>query len=521
MIEADKRNAAYLLHQEGMSAREIARRLGLSRTTVRSIIKQKGAMPDAPRSDKQQLDEELLRRLYQECDGFIQRVHEKLTEEEDVEVKYSTLTRMLRDLGIRRPAKDRCDRVPDEPGVEMQHDTTVYHVMLGDKRVRVIASLLYLRYSKRRYLRFYRAFNRFKMKGFFHEALLFWGYAAVRCVIDNTNLARLRGTGRNAVIVPEMEAFSKQYGFRFRCHEKGHANRKAGEERSFYTVETNFLPGRTFESLEDLNTQALEWATTRMDHRPQGKARLIPAKAFEHEREYLVKLPPHLPAPYNVLERTIDQYGYVAFAGNYYWVPGLKREDIRVLEYADRLKIFRRRELLIEYPLPPDGVKNKSFSPEGHPKPRHHPKNRRKPTAEEEKRLRAIAEEVGAYLDFVLETGRVQRHRFIRELFALAQQVTAPLFLQALARAHRYRITAIDTIRRIVHLCMTEGCHELPLADVDDTFRDRDAYRDGHLTDAPDLSLYDKLLENERDDDGEHEHRNEDEPHEHREEDHG
>ena len=48
-------------------------------------------------------------------------------------------------------------------------------------------------------------------------------------------------------------------------------------------METNFLPGRSFESLEDLNQQALEWATVRMEHRPQGKTRLIPAKAFEHE----------------------------------------------------------------------------------------------------------------------------------------------------------------------------------------------------------------------------------------------
>ena len=38
MIEADKRKAIFLLHQEGMSVRQIARRLGISRNTVRSII---------------------------------------------------------------------------------------------------------------------------------------------------------------------------------------------------------------------------------------------------------------------------------------------------------------------------------------------------------------------------------------------------------------------------------------------------------------------------------------------------
>src|SRR5439155_671449 len=185
----------------------------------------------------------------------------------------------------------------------------------------VIASLLYLRYSKRRYLQFFRKFNRFRMKCFLHTALMFWGYAGRICVIDNTNLARLRGTGRNAVIVPEMAAFATAHGFRFVCHEKGHANRKAGEERSFWTVETNFFPGRHFSSLEDLNQQALEWSTVRMEHRPVSKTGLIPAQAFEQERAALVALPAHLPAPYLCHERKTDQYGYVPFDGNYYWIP--------------------------------------------------------------------------------------------------------------------------------------------------------------------------------------------------------
>ena len=205
MIETDKRKAVFLLHQEGQPVREIARLLGLSPNTVRVIIQQEGASPPRPpRTDKHLLDEELLRRLYQECQGWIVRVHEKLLEEERVKVTYSTLKRRLRELGISHPPKTRCQHVPDEPGAEMQHDTSPYQVELAGRRVRLIASLIYLRYSKRRYLRFYRAFDRFKMKCFFHEALMFWGYSAPRCIIDNTNLARLRGTGANAVIVPEM-----------------------------------------------------------------------------------------------------------------------------------------------------------------------------------------------------------------------------------------------------------------------------------------------------------------------------
>jgi len=113
MIATDKRKAIFLLHQEGMEVREIVRRLGVSRNTVRGIIRQEGVRPPRVRTDKQRLDEELLRRLYQQCQGRIVRIHEKLVEEEGIPVRYPTLTRMLRDMGISTPPTTRCQRVPD------------------------------------------------------------------------------------------------------------------------------------------------------------------------------------------------------------------------------------------------------------------------------------------------------------------------------------------------------------------------------------------------------------------------
>lgn len=502
MIDSEKRKAIFLLHEEGMSVRQIARQLHVARNTVRAIVAERGETPTTVRKDKIQMDPELLERLYRECDGFVQRVHEKLTEEEKIEVKYSTLTRMLRELGISGQQKARCDRVPDEPGAEMQHDTSPYTVTLGGERAKVVASVLYLRYSKRRYLKFYRFFNRFMMKCFFHEALMYWGYAAPICVIDNTNLARLRGTGRNAVIVPEMAAFARQYGFEFLCHEIGHSNRKAGEERSFWTIETNFFPGRSFASLEDMNEQGFDWSTERLYHRPHSKSRLVPAKAFEHERAFLVELPPHLPAPYQWHGRITDQYGFAAFGGNYYWVPGNDRIDINLLEYSEHIKIYRGRELLAEYRLPESSVKDQLFSPEDRPKPQHQPKSRRQRTPEEEMRLRAFGEVVGAWLDFALEPSGIARHRVIRELFRLSKQMTAELFVRSVARALKYGIRSVETVRRIALMHLSEGVGTLPTADVDETFLERDAYLEGRLTDTPSFSAWDGMLEDTEEDEG-------------------
>src|SRR5580700_285807 len=501
MIDVDKRQAVFLLHQEGMERNQIARQLRISPNTVQVIIQQKGEIAVRTRKDKIQIDPDLLKRLYQECDGYAQRVHEKLVEDERIQIQYSTLTRLLRELGLRRSQEPRCERVPDEPGAEMQHDTSPYWILLGGVRVLLVASLLYLRYSKRRYLRFYRTFNRFRMKCFLHEVLMFWQHAAPVCIIDNTNLARLRGTGKDAVMVPEMEAFAKQYGFRFLCHEINHPNRKAGEERSFWTVETNFLPGRHFQSLEDLNQQAFQWATVRMEHRPVAKSRLIPAQASDHERHYLVKLPAHLPAPYQVHERDTDQYGYAAFDGNYYWVPGTSREEVSVFEYADRLKIYQHSHCVAEYALSADGVRNHVFSPEGMPQPARQPKNRKQPTQEEEKRLRAMSATVDGYLNFALHAG-VQPQRFVRELFGLSGRMTPAVFVETLARALHYRITDLETLRRIARLSISQQEFQLSGVEVDESFRQREAYQQGHLTDAPDFGLYDQMLDDQEGNDG-------------------
>ena len=135
MIDPDKRKAIYQLHLAGVPLGKISRQFHVSLRTVQAIIAQQGAMPQTVRKDKIHIDAELLRRLYQQCDGWLERVHEILVEEEKIQVSYSTLTRLVRELELGKPSKARCDHVPDEPGVEMQHDTTVYQVKLaGNKR---------------------------------------------------------------------------------------------------------------------------------------------------------------------------------------------------------------------------------------------------------------------------------------------------------------------------------------------------------------------------------------------------
>ena len=502
MIEPDKRKAIYYLHEAGKSARQIARDLEISRNTVKNIIAEKGEpkSPDIARSDTIEVDEELIKKLYVRCNGWMERVHELLLEEENIDIAYSTLTRKIREMGLRRSIKPRCDKVADEPGAEMQHDTSPFDVLIGHKKIRVQASVIYLRYSKIRYLKFYRSFRRFDMKCFFHEALSHWQYCAPVCIIDNTNLARLRGSGKQAIITSEMIKFGQRYGFEFKCHAIGHANRKAGNERSFYTVESNFFPGREFSCMDDLNQQAFDWASKKMSLRPVSKTGLIPAQAFDYEKTYLKHIPSFVTPPYLSLERDIDQYGFIAFGANFYWVPGKGRYTVTVLQYSDQIKIYRARKLLQSYELPGSDVRNKRISPPGQPEPVHQPKYRKKPTEHEEKKLRALSEEMDAYLTFSVQEKGKAKHTFIRSLYRLYQKLALPVFLDTVQRALKYRITDISSVERIALLNLVNSGYDIPTIESDLNLQENPTYLEGALTDEVDLSTFDQFTGD--DDDG-------------------
>ena len=145
---------------------------------------------------------------------------------------------------------------------------------------------------------------------------------------------------------------------------------------------------------------------------------------------------------------------------------------------------------MAEYPLSAHGVSNQRFSPKDLPPPPYQPKQRKHPTEQEEKRLRGLAPEIDAYLDFALHGKGTARHAFLRRLLALSQKMTAELFLKVIGRAHQYRIDSLETIERIALLQLREGQTELPLAEVDEAYLERPAYQEGAWTDLPDLSIY-------------------------------
>jgi len=497
----DIRKTVRTLHESGRGKKEIARLLRIDVKTVRAILNTEPGEPTS-RGDKILLDYDMLSSLYERCEGYVQRMHEVLGEEKKISIGYSTLTRLLREYGIGSTVVERDKRYPDLPGEEMQQDTSVYTVKLGEERRRLVCSGLYLRYSKMRYVKFYPRFDRFRMKCFFAEALGFFGYTAKRCIIDNTNLAVLYGTGERAVMNPEMIAFAQRYGFSWKAHRIRQSNRKAGKERNFLTLQTNFFPARSFRDLTDLNRQAFAWATQRFASRPQSRTRLIPAELFEQEKPYLVKLPVYIEPPYQEHQRTLDPYGYIAMYANYYWVPEKRLSGkLTVIEYAEHISIYHNHTKLIEHELAPWDTRGAKITPDGVPPPHQQPRSRKQGCAEEEKRLRQMGEVCNAYLDYLQSTECAvgQKPKLIRELYRLSTKMSGPLFLKTVQRALEYRLASAASIERIAGRLIknqTPEAFEIPAANH---YEHRSSYQDGRLSSEEDLGRYRDLMEEQDD----------------------
>ena len=65
---------------------------------------------------------------------------------------------------------------------------------------------------------------------------------------------------------------------------------------------------------------------------------------------------------------------------------------MKVLQYPEHIGVYHGREPLIEYKLPPHGVKNQKFYSRSAAAEAHEPRDRKNPTGEEEKILRGVSE---------------------------------------------------------------------------------------------------------------------------------
>src|SRR5215470_14685740 len=391
MQDRDTRIAILQLRARGHGIRRIARELRVSRRTVKRVLKTGTAeVPTIERAEKAEPYEAKIQELYVTCGGNLVRVHEELTAL-GAEIAYPTLTGFCRRRGIGQKPKERTGWYTFEPGEEMQHDTSPHDVVIGGKKRRVHCASLVLCYSRMLFAMVFLVWNRFWVKVFLTEALRFFEGVAARCMIDNASVVVARGTGKDAVMAPEMVAYETRMGFSFTAHELGDANRSARVERPFHHIEHNFYAGRTFVDVADLNAQLRAWCE-RVNATTKRSLQAKPIELFAKERTCLKPLPLHIPEVYMRYNRTVDTEGYVTLHTNRYSLPAsLIDREVFVHETRDRIRVFDGHKLICEHARVESGARQRKTLPEHERQARWQHSGGQRPPLEEEKLLRVAS----------------------------------------------------------------------------------------------------------------------------------
>lgn len=466
MLNHETRSAILRLAAEGHGTRFIAHAVGVSRKSVQKVRNQNTAtVPEIERAGQLDPFLEKIRELTTTCAGNLVRVHEELRARYLVEVPYSTLTRFCRDAEIGVAPKQAAGRYEFDPGQEMQHDTSPHNVKIAGHVVALQCASLVMCFSRRRFVQCYSRWDRFQARVFLSRAVQFLGGSSARCMLDNSTVIMVGGTGRHAYPAPEMKAFADRFGFKFVSHRVGDANRSARVEGPFWHVERNFYPGRTFGDLQDLNTQAISWCRTynATYHKSyQG----IPDELAAIERPSLLALPAWIPEPVEVHGRTVDDEAFVILHTNAYSVPeNLIECEVEVHETEDLVRVFNGHDLVAEHSKQPYGSRSRKKLPEHRsPRRQHTPR----PQSPEEEALRASGPSLAALCDVLRVQRGGQALQAIRRLRRIWLDYPTDTVEAAVARALEFGLVDLERIERMILRNIRGNYFRLPTDEDDD-----------------------------------------------------
>jgi len=284
-----------------------------------------------------------------------------------------------------------------------------------------------------------------------------------RCLIDNTHVVVLKGTGADMIPVPEMAAFAERFGFTFVAHAVGDANRSGRVERMFRFIERGFLPGRRFPDWADANRQARAWCD-QVNARPKPHLRATARELFAVEHPALRRLPRWIPEPYLLHQRLVDVEGYVRLNTNHYSVPtAFIGRRLEVRETPDRVVIYEGPREVATHEREAEPRHRYLFRPEHRPPRGQGWRHEREPFPEEKDLLRLLPE-IEAYLSGLKRRGKLQTTLALRQLVRMVREYPREPLLAAIETAAHYGLYDLARLERMVLRGIATTYFQLPLA---------------------------------------------------------
>lgn len=363
MIRVDLyQSIRHLSAVEGLSQREIARRLGISRKTVRRYCLGQ-AMPweKRPRAERRKkIITEKVKEFVKECfekdksapkdqHHTAKRIYERLRDEKGFQGAESSVRRLVAELRPREP--EVYIPLAFSPGEAAQVDWGTATVFIAGKKTTAHLFCVRLCHSCAPFVMAFPVEREETFLEAHQRAFDYFGGVARTLVYDNLRTAVKEGWGRFAKEQDKFIAFRAHYAYetwfctRAEAHEKGLVEGLVGYIRR--NVLVPIPEARDWNELNDLLLARCRRYTA--EHQIRGRE-LPVREAFAIEKASLIPLPVK---PYDTAlfkEPRVDYYATVSFDKNRYSVPVASTgQVVTVKGSAFFVEIYHRGDLLARH----------------------------------------------------------------------------------------------------------------------------------------------------------------------------
>lgn len=344
-------------------------------------------------------------------------------------------------------------RFETEPGEQGQVDLSPYTVLLSGVPTKVVCFSLVLGYSRWQYIRFVvhadvHTVCHCHVLGF-EDA----GGVPHEILYDRMKQVVLESYKDGVLYHRLFERLVQHYGFRAVPLAPGYKEGKGKVEAPFRYVEGNFLAGRTFHDLDDLNRQAMKWLVETARVRVHRTTHEQPQARLGVEQPALIRLPPHRFEAAVVVVRLVGDDFCVAYETNRYSVPPRfvgRSVQVRVLD--GRLEVVLEGQAIAAHVL--GDTKYKRYLAPEHEAEFRTTSTSRHVLAAQFQRLGAIAEPFAKGL-VEMRGGAAGYH--MSQILKLADKVCVARVAEALRHAARYGAFDHNAVARIVSGKATEA----------------------------------------------------------------
>jgi hypothetical protein len=305
-----------------------------------------------------------------------------------------------------------------------------------------------MHYSKTRY---YGLVQNQKLETLVKEmtsAFQSFGGVTEKMKVDNMKTAVLKNQHYNLELNQNFLEFAMHYHSAIIPCSPYSPEQKGGVEGGIKYLQKNFIAGRSFTDLSDMNRQCREW-TDKVNNQVHGTTKRIPLQVLEQEeRAKLLPLPAESFSFFNRCERTVATNCHIQFENNYYSVPLSyigKQVTVRWNDTIIRI-IFQGEELALHEKNAGQGIyvtvrahmpADKVYS-ETEYKLRH------------ETKMKEIGTNAHQYFIMLLEKQPSYWSQTLRPIYGMVSEYGAEAVDKALRRALSYGALDIRIIRNIL-----------------------------------------------------------------------